>query len=127
MAWETTRMQKCKKLAGKGNGNHAYIDNLSEARKVLVKEFGGTLFAIARDVKLQIEFNPSRVQAYRLVGYENRMLNKEDFNDDLKDAGELGSGHTVTALYEIIPVGVKSFFIKTVDALKYQKRKNGCQ
>ncbi|MHA4844241.1 vWA domain-containing protein [Flavitalea antarctica] len=116
---------KMQKLAGKGNGNHAYIDNLSEARKVLVKEFGGTLFAIARDVKLQIEFNPSRVQAYRLVGYENRMLNKEDFNDDLKDAGELGSGHTVTALYEIIPVGVKSSFIKTVDALKYQKEKTG--
>jgi Ca-activated chloride channel family protein len=111
---------KMQKLAGKGNGNHAYIDNLSEARKVLVKEFGGTLFAIAKDVKLQIEFNPAKVQAYRLVGYENRMLNKEDFNDDLKDAGELGSGHTVTALYEIIPVGVKSSFIKSVDALKYQ-------
>jgi Ca-activated chloride channel family protein len=112
---------KMQKLAGKGNGNHAYIDNLSEARKVLVKEFGGTLFAIAKDVKLQIEFNPANVQAYRLVGYENRMLNKEDFNDDLKDAGELGSGHTVTALYEIIPVGVKSSFIKSVDELKYQK------
>jgi Ca-activated chloride channel family protein len=114
---------KMQKLAGKGNGNHAYIDNLSEARKVLVKEFGGTLFAIAKDVKLQIEFNPAKVQAYRLVGYENRMLNKEDFNDDLKDAGELGSGHTVTALYEIIPVGVKSSFIKSVDDLKYQNEK----
>jgi Ca-activated chloride channel homolog len=113
---------KMQKLATRGNGNHAYIDNLSEARKVLVKEFGGTLFTIAKDVKLQVEFNPSQVQAYRLVGYENRMLNKEDFNDDLKDAGELGSGHTVTALYEIIPVGIKSEFIKPVDQLKYQKK-----
>ncbi|MFM9949846.1 MAG: von Willebrand factor type A domain-containing protein [Saprospiraceae bacterium] len=112
---------KMQQLADKGNGNHAYIDNMSEARKVLVNEFGGTLFTIAKDVKLQIEFNPSKVQAYRLIGYENRMLNKEDFNDDKKDAGELGSGHTVTALYEIIPVGVKSSFIATVDDLKYQK------
>ncbi|RYY30808.1 MAG: DUF3520 domain-containing protein [Chitinophagaceae bacterium] len=116
---------KMQKLAGKGNGNHAYIDNLSEARKVLVKEFGGTLFAIAKDVKLQIEFNPANVQAYRLVGYENRVLNKEDFNDDLKDAGELGSGHTVTALYEIIPVGIESRFIKSVDKLKYQRDNTG--
>lgn len=115
---------KMQKLAGKGNGNHAYIDNLNEAKKVLVKEFGGTLFTIAKDVKLQIEFNPSHVQAYRLVGYENRLLNKEDFNDDKKDAGELGSGHTVTALYEIIPVGVKSGFIKSVDPLKYQKKQS---
>jgi len=112
---------KMQELADKGNGNHAYIDNMSEARKVLVNEFGGTLFTIAKDVKLQIEFNPAKVQAYRLIGYENRMLNKEDFNDDKKDAGELGSGHTVTALYEIIPVGVKSSFIATVDDLKYQK------
>ena len=88
------------RLADKGNGNHAYIDNLTEARKVLVSEFGGTLFTIAKDVKLQIEFNPSKVQAYRLIGYENRLLNKEDFNNDQKDAGDLGSGHTVTALYE---------------------------
>lgn len=112
---------KMQQLADKGNGNHAYIDNMTEARKVLVSEFGGTLFTIAKDVKLQIEFNPAKVQAYRLIGYENRMLNKEDFNDDKKDAGELGSGHTVTALYEIIPVGVKSSFIATVDDLKYQK------
>ncbi|RYF96843.1 MAG: VWA domain-containing protein [Chitinophagaceae bacterium] len=111
---------KMQKLANKGNGNHAYIDGISEARKVLVKEFGGTLFAIAKDVKLQVEFNPAKVQAYRLVGYENRLLNNEDFNDDKKDAGELGSGHTVTALYEIIPVGVNSDFIKSVDPLKYQ-------
>ena len=112
---------KMQKLADKGNGNHSYIDNLSEANKVLVSEFGGTLFTIAKDVKLQIEFNPSKVQAYRLIGYENRILNKEDFNDDLKDAGELGSGHTVTALYEIIPVGVKSNLMGNVDPLKYQK------
>lgn len=113
---------KMQKLADKGNGNHAYIDGLSEAKKVLVNEFGGTLFIIAKDVKLQIEFNPTKVQGYRLVGYENRMLNKEDFNDDKKDAGDLGSGHTVTALYEIIPVGVKSDFLKNVDPLKYQQK-----
>ena len=112
---------KMQKLADKGNGNHAYIDGISEAKKVLVNEFGGTLFTIAKDVKLQIEFNPAKVQGYRLIGYENRMLAKEDFNDDKKDAGELGSGHTVTALYEIIPVGVKSDFLKGVDSLKYQK------
>lgn len=115
---------KMQKLADKGNGNHAYIDGLSEAKKVLVSEFGGTLFTIAKDVKLQLEFNPARVQGYRLVGYENRLLNKEDFNDDKKDAGELGSGHTVTALYEVIPAGVKSPFLKDVDPLKYQSSKN---
>jgi len=108
-------------LADKGNGNYAYIDNLQEAKKVFVNEFGGTLFTIAKDVKLQIEFNPTKVQAYRLIGYENRKLKDEDFNDDKKDAGELGSGHTVTALYEIIPVGVESDFIKSVDPLRYQK------
>ncbi|MEK6780189.1 MAG: von Willebrand factor type A domain-containing protein [Bacteroidota bacterium] len=106
-------------LADKGNGNYAYIDNIMEAQKVLVNEFGGTLFTIAKDVKLQIEFNPAKVKAYRLIGYENRMLKNEDFNNDKKDAGELGSGHTVTALYEIIPVGVDSEFFK-VDELKYQ-------
>jgi Ca-activated chloride channel homolog len=106
-------------LADKGNGNYAYIDNITEARKVLVSEFGGTLFTIAKDVKLQIEFNPTIVKAYRLIGYENRMLKSEDFNNDKKDAGELGSGHTVTALYEIIPVGVDSDFYK-IDSLKYQ-------
>ena len=113
---------KMQKLADKGNGNHAYIDDISEAKKVLVSEFGGTLFTIAKDVKLQVEFNPSKVQAYRLIGYENRMLNKEDFNNDKKDAGELGSGHTVTALYEVIPVGVKSNFIEKVDPLKYEDK-----
>ena len=111
---------KMQKLADKGNGNHAYIDQLSEAKKVLVNEFGGTLFTIAKDVKLQVEFNPALVQGYRLIGYENRMLNKEDFSDDTKDAGELGSGHTVTALYEIIPAGKPSPFLKKVNSLKYQ-------
>ncbi|MBT1705574.1 vWA domain-containing protein [Chryseosolibacter indicus] len=106
-------------LADKGNGNYAYIDNISEARKTLVHEFGGTLFTIAKDVKLQLEFNPSKVKAYRLIGYENRLLKNEDFNNDKKDAGELGSGHTVTALYEVIPSGVKSEFFD-VDDLKYQ-------
>lgn len=111
-------------LADKGNGNYAYIDNLTEARKVLVNEFGGTLFTIATDVKLQLEFNPARVQAYRLIGYENRKLNDEDFNNDRKDAGDLGSGHTVTALYEIIPVGVNSDFY-SIDKLKYQPAEQG--
>jgi Ca-activated chloride channel homolog len=112
---------KMQKLADKGNGNHAYIDNQNEAKKVLVSEFGGTLFTIAKDVKLQIEFNPKKVQGYRLIGYENRMLAKEDFNNDKKDAGELGSGHTVTALYEIIPVEVESKELDDVDELRYQK------
>lgn len=90
-------------IADKGNGNYAYIDNILEAKKVLVNEFGGTLFTIAKDVKIQIEFNPAVVESYRLIGYENRLLNNEDFDDDKKDAGELGSGHTVTAIYEIVP------------------------
>ncbi|MEM1120927.1 MAG: VWA domain-containing protein [Bacteroidota bacterium] len=111
---------KMQELADRGNGNHAYIDNILEAKKVLVNEFGGTLFTIAKDVKLQIEFNPSKVQNYRLIGYENRLLAAEDFNNDRKDAGELGAGHTVTALYEIIPTGVKSSFANSVDPLKYQ-------
>ncbi|WP_418511732.1 YfbK domain-containing protein [Corallibacter sp.] len=106
-------------LADKGNGNHAYIDNMQEAQKVFGKEFGGTLYTIAKDVKIQVEFNPKKVQAYRLIGYENRMLADEDFIDDTKDAGELGSGHTVTALYELIPVGVASSYLKEVNNLKY--------
>ncbi len=114
---------KMQTLADKGNGNHNYIDNISEAKKVFVNEFGGTLFTIAKDVKLQIEFNSEKVQGYRLIGYENRLLNKEDFNDDKKDAGELGSGHTVTALYELIPAGIKDTMLKDVDALRYQKIK----
>ncbi len=111
---------KMETLADRGNGNYAYIDNIQEAKKVLVNEFGGTLFTIAKDVKLQVEFNPAKVKAYRLIGYENRLLRDEDFNDDRKDAGELGSGHTVTALYEIIPAGSDSKFLP-VDDLKYQK------
>ena len=114
---------KMQQLADKGNGNHNYIDNLNEARKIFVSEFGGTLFTIAKDVKLQVEFNPAFVNAYRLIGYENRALANEDFNDDKKDAGELGAGHTVTALYEIIPAGEKDTLIKSVDDLKYQSLK----
>ncbi|TGD77901.1 vWA domain-containing protein [Hymenobacter wooponensis] len=108
--------KKMELLADKGNGNYAYLDNLDEARRVLVQQFGGTLFTIAKDVKLQVEFNPARVREYRLVGYENRLLAAEDFNNDRKDAGEMGSGHTVTALYEVVPVGARA----SVDPLKYQ-------
>ena len=110
-------------IADKGNGNYSYIDNLQEARRVLVREFGGTLFTIAKDVKFQLEFNPARVESYRLVGYENRMLNDEDFNDDTKDAGEMGSGHMVTALYEIVPSG-SGERRTSIDPLKYQAFKN---
>ncbi len=116
--------RKMQVLAEKGNGNAYYIDNLQEANKVLVTESSGTLYTIAKDVKLQLEFNPARVQAYRLVGYESRMLNKEDFNDDTKDAGEMGAGHAVTALYEVVPVGVKSDYVPNVDKLKYQSVRN---
>lgn len=116
---------KMQQLADKGNGNHAYIDGIMEARKVLVNEFGGTLFTVAKDVKLQIEFNPDRVKGYGLIGYENRMLAKEDFNNDQKDAGEMGSGHTVTALYEIIPAGVDAPELDSVDKLRYQKVAEG--
>ncbi|WP_428667870.1 YfbK domain-containing protein [Runella sp.] len=112
---------KMETIADKGNGNYAYIDNLQEAQKVFVHEFGGTLFTVAKDVKLQLEFNPKFVKGYRLIGYENRMLKNEDFHDDKKDAGEMGSGHTVTALYEIIPAGVESAYLAKVDDLKYQK------
>ena len=100
--YKDSRMEK---LADKGNGNYAYIDTFNEAKKVLVTELGSTLLAIAKDVKVQIEFNPVYIHSYRLIGYENRVLAKEDFEDDTKDAGELGAGHTVTALYEIIPEG----------------------
>jgi len=109
---------KMETIADKGNGNYAYIDNIQEANKVFVSEFGGTLFTIAKDVKFQIEFNPARVKEYRLVGYENRLLNDEDFNDDTKDAGEMGAGHTVTALYEIVPAGHSGSV--NIDPLKYQ-------
>ncbi|WP_452232120.1 YfbK domain-containing protein [Lacinutrix sp. MEBiC02595] len=113
---------KLETLADKGNGNHAFIDTMQEAQKVFGKEFGGTLYTIAKDVKIQVEFNPNKVQAYRLIGYENRLLADEDFIDDTKDAGELGSGHTVTALYEVIPVGIESAYLKDVSDLKYTKK-----
>ncbi|HEY1055649.1 MAG TPA: YfbK domain-containing protein, partial [Emticicia sp.] len=115
---------KMETLADKGNGNYAYIDDLQEAQKEFVTEFGGTLFTVAKDVKLQLEFNPKYVKAYRLIGYENRRLNNEDFNDDKKDAGEMGSGHTITAIYEIIPAGIESSYLGKVDPLKYQENKN---
>lgn len=112
---------KMEKLADKGNGSYHYIDSEDEAYKVLVKELGSTLFTIAKDVKIQIEFNPAKVKSYRLIGYENRLLKKEDFNDDKKDAGELGAGHTVTALYEIVPADSEEEASSSVDPLKYQK------
>lgn len=110
---------KMETLADKGNGNYAYIDNILEAKKVLVTEMGGTMHTIAKDVKLQLEFNPNKISSYKLIGYENRLLNDENFNDDTKDAGDLGSGHTVTALYEVVLKG-SSEDIASVDPLKYQ-------
>ncbi len=110
-------------LADKGNGNYAYLDSIAEARKVLVQQMSGTLVTIAKDVKIQVEFNPARVASYRLIGYEKRLLRKEDFNDDKVDAGEIGAGHTVTALYEVVPVGAANdpaSNVPAVDALKYQ-------
>ena len=112
------------KLADKGNGNYAYLDSVDEARKVLVQQINGTLMTIAKDVKIQVEFNPARVASYRLIGYEKRVLRKEDFNNDKIDAGEIGAGHTVTALYEIVPAGAgatdPAASVPPVDALKYQ-------
>ena len=114
---------KMEKLADKGNGNYAYLDNIAEAQKVLVQELGGTLYTVAKDVKIQVEWNPARVRAYRLIGYENRLLRNEDFTDDKKDAGEVGSGHSVTALYEVVPVGVNTdVTIRMPDSLRYQRR-----
>jgi Ca-activated chloride channel family protein len=115
---------RMEQISNAGNGNYYYIDNIKEARKVFVTEMQATLFTIAKDVKIQVEFNPNKVQAYRLIGYENRKLKAEDFKDDEKDAGELGAGHTVTALYEIIPTGIESTFVKNVDELKYQINEN---
>jgi Ca-activated chloride channel family protein len=116
---------KMETLADKGNGNYAYIDNLLEAKKVLVAEMGATLLTIAKDVKIQVEFNPSVIESYRLVGYENRLLNNEDFNDDTKDAGEIGAGHSVTALYEVVLKGEGTAGTKPdVDPLKYQSADN---
>ncbi|SFC62432.1 Ca-activated chloride channel family protein [Parapedobacter composti] len=114
---------KMELLANKGHGNYAYIDNITEARKAMVSEFGGTLFTVAKDVKVQVEFNPDKVQAYRLLGYENRLLEKEDFNNDQKLGGDMGVGHTVTALYEVVPAGIKSSFPGDVDPLKYQSQR----
>ena len=114
---------KMEKLADKGNGNYSYLDTIAEAQKVLVHELGGTLYTLAKDVKIQVEWNPTRVRGYRLIGYENRMLRNEDFTDDKKDAGEVGSGHSVTALYEVVPVGVETdVTIRMPDSLRYQKR-----
>lgn len=114
------------KLADKGNGNYAYIDTIHEARKVLVEQLGGTLVTIAKDVKIQVDFNPAQVGAYRLIGYENRLLRDEDFRDDTKNAGEIGAGHTVTALYELVlelaqsgkgddPRGCRAEFVRMVE------------
>ncbi|CAN5781825.1 hypothetical protein BH11GEM2_BH11GEM2_16820 [soil metagenome] len=112
---------KMEKLAGAGNGNYGYIDDLLEARKMLVTEMGGTLVTVAKDVKLQVEFNPERVQAYRLLGYEDRLLRDEDFANDAKDAGDVGAGHTVTALYEVVPRGAPlDVMLPDVAALRYQ-------
>jgi Ca-activated chloride channel family protein len=108
-------------LADRGNGNYGYIDDRAEARKTLVSEFGGTLFTIAKDVKLQVEFNPARVAAYRLIGYENRALRNEEFDDDRRDAGDMGAGHSVTALYEIVPVGARMDVDAQTPALRYQR------
>jgi Ca-activated chloride channel family protein len=105
-------------IADKGNGNYSYIDNLMEAKKVFINEFSSTLYTIAKDVKIQIEFNPAYVKEYRLVGYENRLLDEEDFENDKKDAGELGAGHTVTALYELVPAGMPGDYVRK---LKYQQ------
>ncbi|WBW98402.1 vWA domain-containing protein [Oceanirhabdus sp. W0125-5] len=110
-------------LADKGNGNYAYIDSIMEAKKVLVNEMGSTLYTVAKDVKLQVEFNPAKVKGYRLIGYDNRRLNNEDFNDDTKDAGDMGAGHTVTAFYEIIPYDSEEV-VPGVDPLKYQNNVN---
>jgi len=107
------------KLADDGNGNYGYIDTIHEARKALVEQMAGTLVTVAKDVKIQVEFNPAVAAGYRLIGYENRLLRKEDFNDDTKDAGEIGAGHTVTALYEIVPAG-QEVPAGDVDDLKYQ-------
>lgn len=112
---------RLEQLADKGNGNYYYIDNILEAKKVFVTQLGGTLNAIAKDVKIQIEFNPAYIKGYRLIGYENRVLAKEDFNNDKKDAGELGSGHTVTALYELIPINAPGDELHSVDSLRYQR------
>jgi Ca-activated chloride channel homolog len=117
---ENLNDQLLERLADAGNGNYAYVDTLSEARKVLVTELSSTLFTVAKDVKIQVEFNPAEVREYRLIGYENRMLAREDFNNDKVDAGEIGAGHRVTALYEIVPAGAKG----KVDPLRYGQKQD---
>jgi Ca-activated chloride channel family protein len=107
-------------ISNRGNGNYHYVDNLREARRVLVEQMAGTLVTIAKDVKIQVEFNPTKVAGYRLIGYENRMLAREDFNDDTKDAGEIGAGHTVTAVYEVVPAG-QQVDSGSNEPLKYQQ------
>ncbi|MDZ4121313.1 MAG: DUF3520 domain-containing protein, partial [Candidatus Cloacimonadaceae bacterium] len=114
---------RLEQIANNGNGNYGYLDNLNEVRRIFVKEFASNIYTIAKDVKIQVEFNPANVKAYRLIGYENRLLAPEDFKDDEKDAGEMGSGHTVTALYEIIPASSDENF-PDIDDLKYQPDKN---
>jgi Ca-activated chloride channel family protein len=118
--YKDNRMEE---ISNAGNGNYFYIDNIKEAEKVFVKEMRANLFTIAKDVKIQIEFNPQNVKSYRLIGYENRMLAKEDFNDDKKDAGELGAGHTVTALYEIVPAS-SSFNARKIRQVKVPGNQN---
>jgi len=115
---------KMEQLANKGNGHYAYVDDLLEAKKVFVQELGATLHTVAKDVKIQVEFNPARVKSYRLVGYENRLLADRDFNDDTKDAGEMGAGHAVTALYEIVPADGDDRS-GSVDPLRYQRPRAG--
>lgn len=114
---------KLELLANKGRGNYAYINDIAEARKAMINEFGGTMFTVAKDVKIQVEFNPKYVQYYRLVGYENRLMEAEDFNNDKKVGGDMGVGHVVTAIYDIIPTGVVSEEVGSVDPLKYQENK----
>ena len=112
---------KMEQMADHGNGQYNYIDNLLEAQKVFVQELGGTLYTVAKDVKIQVEFNPAQVQGYRLLGYEDRLLRDEDFKNDKKDAGDMGSGHSVTTLYEVIPAGVTpDVDLHTPDSLRYQ-------
>ncbi len=118
--WGNTNDATMEQMADHGNGNYSYVNDILDAKKVFSTEMTGTLFTLGKDVKFQLEFNPNVVSSYRLIGYENRQLNDEDFNDDTKDAGEIGVGHTVTALYELVPAGVESNVTKRVDPLKYQ-------
>jgi Ca-activated chloride channel family protein len=115
------RDEMLSKLSGKGNGNYAYVDSLKEGHKVFVEQLGGTLVTVAKDVKVQVEFNPAVIKSYRLLGYEKRILAAKDFHDDKVDAGEMGAGHVVTALYELVPIGAPDPVVGKVDKLRYQK------